>query len=102
MKIKILMYLLLIAFMSPAFLFGCNNSKNDERGNSVTSKPAVPPIDASVSTNIETATFALGRFWGPDSQFGSIDGVIRTSVGYAGGISNDPTYYSLGSHSETI
>jgi peptide-methionine (S)-S-oxide reductase len=31
-----------------------------------------------------------------------MDGVIRTRVGYAGGDSNNPTYYNLGNHSETI
>jgi len=29
-------------------------------------------------------------------------GVIRTRVGYAGGTKKDPTYHSLGDHSETI
>jgi peptide-methionine (S)-S-oxide reductase len=28
--------------------------------------------------------------------------VVRTRVGYAGGTKEDPTYYSLGDHSETI
>jgi methionine-S-sulfoxide reductase len=31
-----------------------------------------------------------------------MDGVIRTRVGYAGGIEENPTYHSIGSHSETI
>jgi methionine-S-sulfoxide reductase len=29
-------------------------------------------------------------------------GVIRTRVGYAGGTTGNPTYYSIGDHSETI
>jgi len=29
-------------------------------------------------------------------------GVVRTRVGYAGGAKTDPTYYSLGDHTETI
>ena len=60
MKIKLLMYLLLMALVLPAFLFGCNNSENDEGENSLTPKATVPPIDTSVPSNIETATFALG------------------------------------------
>lgn len=28
--------------------------------------------------------------------------MVRTSVGYAGGVKENPTYYSLGGHSETI
>jgi peptide-methionine (S)-S-oxide reductase len=31
-----------------------------------------------------------------------MDGVIRTRVGYAGGRKKDPTYRSIGDHSETI
>ena len=41
-------------------------------------------------------------FLGPDAQFGAIDGVIRTRVGYAGGTKHDPTYRSLGDHTEVI
>jgi len=62
----------------------------------------VPAIDASTPVRTETATFALGCFWGADSRFGSIDGVARTRVGYAGGSSNNPIYYNLDGHSETI
>jgi len=36
------------------------------------------------SGETETATFGIGCFWGPDAQFGAIDGVVRTRVGYAG------------------
>jgi methionine-S-sulfoxide reductase len=31
-----------------------------------------------------------------------MDGVVRTRVGYAGGSSENPSYYNLGQHSETI
>lgn len=50
----------------------------------------------------ETATFALGCFWGPDATFGALDGVVRTRVGYAGGSKPDPTYHALGDHSEAV
>jgi len=49
-----------------------------------------------------TATFGMGCFWGPDALFGAVPGVIRTRVGYAGGSSPDPEYYSLGDHTETF
>ena len=54
-------------------------------------KIAIPPIDATAPRNLETATFALGWFWGPDAQFGSLEGVIRTRVGYTGGKKLNPT-----------
>jgi len=58
---------------------------------------AAPDSDAT-----ETATFALGCFWGPDARFGALDGVVRTRVGYAGGTATDPTYHDLGDHTEVF
>ncbi|QAU11494.1 peptide-methionine (S)-S-oxide reductase [Halorubrum sp. BOL3-1] len=49
-----------------------------------------------------TATFGIGCFWGPDARFGAMDGVVRTRVGYAGGTKIDPTYHSLGDHTEVF
>lgn len=63
---------------------------------------AIPPIDASAPIKVETATFALGCFWGPDSRFGILNGVVRTRVGYAGGTKDNPSYNDLGDHSETV
>ncbi len=57
---------------------------------------------APTSAETETATFALGCFWGPDARFGSFDGVIRTRVGYAGGTTADPTYHDIGNHTEAV
>ena len=62
----------------------------------------IPVIDRNIPTNIATATFAMGWFWGPDSLFVILPGVIRTRVGYAGGEKINPTYHDLGNHSETI
>ena len=50
----------------------------------------------------ETATFALGCFWGPEAQFGAMDGVVRTRVGYAGGTKLNPTYHDLGDQTEVF
>jgi peptide-methionine (S)-S-oxide reductase len=50
----------------------------------------------------ETVTFGLGCFWGPDARFGAMEGVVRTRVGYAGGTKPDPTYHSLGDHTEVV
>ena len=37
-----------------------------------------------------------------DSRFGSLEGVWRTRVGYAGGAKKNPTYHDLGNHTETL
>ena len=41
---------------------------------------------------MEIAVLALGCFWGPESKFGKIDGVIKTEVGYCGGDNPKTTY----------
>jgi len=50
----------------------------------------------------ETALFGMGCYWGPDSRFGSLPGVLRTRVGFAGGTTKQPVYRNMGDHTETI
>lgn len=62
----------------------------------------IPTIDENKTEKVETATFSMGCFWGPDAMYGVIEGVIRTRVGYAGGHKTNPTYHDLGNHAETV
>ena len=55
-----------------------------------------------INERFVTATFGMGCFWGPESRFGGIEGVIRTRVGYSGGTTDNPTYRNLGDHTETL
>ena len=41
---------------------------------------------------IEKATFGAGCFWGVETRFNEITGVIDTAVGYEGGNLEHPTY----------
>ena len=41
---------------------------------------------------MELALFGLGCFWGAERKFWELPGVYSTSVGYAGGLTPNPTY----------
>jgi peptide-methionine (S)-S-oxide reductase len=41
---------------------------------------------------LELATFGLGCFWGAERLFWELPGVHSTAVGYAGGVTPNPTY----------
>ena len=50
------------------------------------------PIEGPVPAGHEVAVFGLGCFWGAERLFWQLPGVYTTAVGYAGGISPNPTY----------
>jgi peptide-methionine (S)-S-oxide reductase len=58
--------------------------------------------DAVEDGTLRSTLFSGGCFWGLDSFFGSLDGVIQTRVGYAGASSDEPTYGELKGHAETV
>ena len=55
---------------------------------------------------MEIAVLALGCFWGPEKKFGSLDGIIKTEVGYCGGKSEKTSYREvctgLTGHAEVV
>jgi peptide-methionine (S)-S-oxide reductase len=62
-----------------------------------------PPFPAG----IETALFGIGCFWGAERKFWQIgEGVYATAVGYAGGVTPNPTYEEVCSgltgHNEVV
>jgi peptide-methionine (S)-S-oxide reductase len=61
-----------------------------------------PPFPAGM----EQAIFGMGCFWGAERMFWKLSGVYATAVGYAGGITPNPTYYEVCSgktgHTEAV
>ena len=63
------------------------------------------PLKA-VPDGFEVAVFGLGCFWGAERLFWTVPGVHTTAVGYAGGITANPTYREtcsgLTGHAEVV
>jgi peptide-methionine (S)-S-oxide reductase len=64
--------------------------------------PLQPPFPAG----LQQALFAMGCFWGAERKFWQIDGVYTTAVGYAAGVTPNPTYREVCSgmtgHAEVV
>jgi peptide-methionine (S)-S-oxide reductase len=74
---------------------------------------AIPAADVSADTrsvtgpgSVATATFAGGCFWCMQPPFEKLDGVLKTTVGYTGGTTANPTYRQVSAggtgHAEAV
>ena len=50
------------------------------------------PVETDPPEGFEAVVVGLGCFWGEEKTFWEVPGVWSTSVGYAGGVSPNPTY----------
>ena len=50
------------------------------------------PLQPPFPDGLEQAIFGLGCFWGAERKFWQAPGVFTTAVGYAGGVTPNPTY----------
>ena len=50
------------------------------------------PLRGPYPSGLETAVFGMGCFWGAEKKFWQQPGVYSTAVGYAGGLTPNPTY----------
>jgi len=90
------------------FLKNIMNNEESTVSNDVNSVHRVLKTDIRKITNFQEdeIIFGCGCFWGAEKCFWKLPGVVTTSVGYAGGDKNNPTYYEVCSgltgHSEVV
>src|SRR3954454_21943024 len=54
------------------------------------------PLKGPYPAELETAIFGLGCFWGAERKFWQLgDGIYTTAVGYAAGLTPNPTYQEV-------
>jgi peptide-methionine (S)-S-oxide reductase len=64
------------------------------------------PLEPPFPEGAQRALFGLGCFWGAEKKFWQLPGVYTTAVGYAAGVTPNPTYREVCSgmtgHSEVV
>ncbi len=64
------------------------------------------PLTGPFDDGVETIVLGMGCFWGAEEIYWKLPGVVTTAVGYAGGMTPNPTYHEVCSgrtgHAEVV
>jgi len=64
------------------------------------------PLEGPFPSHLELAMFGMGCFWGVERMFWQLEGVYTTAVGYAAGLTPNPSYQEVCSgltgHNEVV
>jgi peptide-methionine (S)-S-oxide reductase len=64
------------------------------------------PLEGPFPEGLEQAVFGMGCFWGVERKFWQVEGVYTTAVGYAAGLTPNPSYQEVCSghtgHNEVV
>src|SRR5712692_8749954 len=79
----------------------------EEAGNAERGGGASRPLEAPYPQGFAQALFGMGCFWGAERKFWELgEGIFVTAVGYAGGLTPNPTYEEVCSgrtgHNEVV
>jgi len=103
-----LMILALVSVGSLYAINGCFEKKEAVKMNSsqVQNNTVQTTEPAGEPSQYKKATFAAGCFWGVETAFSEMPGVISTTAGYTGGTTENPTYKQVCSgttgHAEAV
>jgi peptide-methionine (S)-S-oxide reductase len=86
MKVQIVKFIGYI-FIQSIFISCAHKSESNNNSNNMNN------VNAGIDTNgLDTATFANGCFWCTEAIFQDLEGVVKVTSGYSGGVTKNPDY----------